>query len=101
MTLLSRIISGYESSDYEWIQDSYGDSERDVRGNPDLTPRFCPLGAVLALCTSYDAAADAEIQLERQARAQGYASFVLYNDAPGRTLDEVLDTLRAADANLV
>ena len=100
MSILSMIAYGYETGRYEWLQNIAGDTKQDMVDNPDRTPAFCPLQAVATLSGArYDRIA-AQRTLREAARGLGYANYQLYNDEEGRTLNEVLDTLRAADAEL-
>ena len=97
MTLLSKIADGYESGRYEWVQGEYGDDKRYMVDNPERTPRFCPIGAIFALGSEWPDFMVAERGLGEVVRELGYTNYYTYNDAPGRTLNEVLETLRAAD----
>ena len=100
MTLLSKIADGYESGVFEWVQGSYGDTKQDMENNPERTPRFCPVQAVATLSdTRYDRIVAQRSLLEAVCEL-GYSKYQTYNDVEGRTLDEVLDTLRAADRHL-
>ena len=100
MSLLSKIADGYESGAYEWIRYDHGDSKSDIAAHPERTPEFCPIGAIFALGSTCFDRTDAARRLNAEAGAMGYPLFQRYNDTPWRTLDQVLDVLRAADARL-
>ena len=101
MTILSEIADGYGSGKYEWIQGSYGDSTMVIAENPNRTPQFCPSGAVAVLSDTRYNRIVAQRSLRDVVRELGYTSFIKYNDEEGRTLSEVLDTMRAADRYLI
>ena len=100
MTLLSKIADGYESGEYVWVQNDYGDTKQDMVDNPERTPRFCPIGALWELGNFTPASEVAERALHDAARGCGYPTYTLYNDAPDRTLDEVLEFMRAAELSI-
>ena len=97
MTILSEVIRCYEAGAHTWIQNAYGDTSAGRGDHPDRTPRFCPVGALWEIGGYTPASEDAERALHDAAALLGYPTFYRYNDAADRTLDEVLEFMRAVD----
>lgn len=83
-----------------WTQ---GQFARDDRGAPvgPASPRatcFCGLGAILAVRAKTLADLDAQAAAHEALRRTAGRDFALFNDAPGRTVDDVLAKFDAAIA---
>ena len=98
MTILSEVIRRYRAGGHIWLQGAYGDVNR--VDNPDRVPRLCPVGALWELGPIESECRSVEYALHTEAQRRGYPTFYRYNDDPDRTLDQVLATLRAVDAEL-
>ena len=98
MTILSDVIQRYDTGKHIWLQGAYGEVDREA--NSDRVPRLCPIGALWELGPIESECRSVEYALHTEAQRRGYPTFYRYNDDPDRTLNQVLEFLRGADAEL-
>lgn len=77
--------------DSGWIQGDYGTGDNG----------YCVIGALLEASPSYEEFAEAQKKVKDALRQAGYVTMVpAWNDAKGRTLEQVLKVLDSAAARV-